>query len=202
MFNLKLFKWNTHHESLNQVQSHSVSFFLFQRPFYGMVVPCSHNFARWVVSSFILRYILLELHQSGVVLVKLLTQLSDTLLHLLVRFTLVLKHHFHKEQFALKEATLAHLRNCWLHLRLGVVHFANCVRVALSPLISSGVAIATGRLRRLGRARHLRPIKWWMALSELALHELLIKDATFLINLDDRCACVVIDHSSNSISCE
>ena len=63
-------------------------------------------------SSFILRYILLKLLQSGVVLVKLAAQLSDTLLHLLVRFTLVLQHHFHEEKFTLKEATLTHIGNC------------------------------------------------------------------------------------------
>ena len=57
-------------------------------------------------------YILLELLQSGVVLVELAAQLTNTLLHLLVRFTLVLQHHFHKEKFALKEATLTHIGNC------------------------------------------------------------------------------------------
>ena len=65
-----------------------------------------------LVSSSSLRYILLKLLQSGVVLVHLAAQLTNTLLHLLVRFTLVLKHHFHEEEFALKEATLAHIGNC------------------------------------------------------------------------------------------
>ena len=153
------------------------------------------------------RHVLLELAHGVVVAVQLFIHLSNTTLNHLVGRLLVLQHHLHQVKFTLHESTRAESgvdicdisgTNASLANSLqGCLHVEELARELLTgatPLRRTLAVQVTFTLLRMRNA--LQGTECLVG----ALFQLLVENATFLVNFDHGYALVVGNDSSGAVS--